>query len=55
MIGLLGKSLRAYSRIATAIMVVLIVGWATGQWWWLLGFLAFELTLVIGWLWYRIG
>ena len=54
-LGLLAKPLRAYSRIATVVMVVLIVGWATGQWWWLLGFLAFELALVKGWLLYRVG
>jgi membrane protein involved in D-alanine export len=54
-LGLLEKPLRAYSRIATVVMVVLIVGFSTGQWWWLLGFLAFELTLVKGWLRYRTG
>jgi membrane protein involved in D-alanine export len=54
-IGMLGKPLRAYSRIATVLMVVLIIGWTSGQWLWLLGFLVFELTLIKGWLRYRVG
>jgi len=54
-IGLLGKPLRAYSRIATVLMVVLVIGWTSGQWLWLLGFLVFELTLIKGWLRYRVG
>jgi membrane protein involved in D-alanine export len=54
-LGFLGKPLRAYSRIATVLLVVLIIGWTSGQWLWLLGFLVFELTLIKGWLRYRIG
>ena len=54
-IGLLGKPLRTYSRIATVVMVVLVIGWTSGQWLWLLGFLVFELTLIKGWLMYRVG
>ena len=54
-IGLLGKPLRAYSRVATVLMVVLIIGWMSGQWLWLVGFLVFELTLIKGWLHYRVG
>ena len=53
--GLLGKPLRAYSRVATVLMVVLIIGWMSGQWLWLVGFLVFELTLIKGWLHYRVG
>ena len=54
-LGLLGKRLRSYTRVATVVMVVLMLGWATGQLWWLLGFLVFELALVKGWLRYRVG
>jgi len=36
-------------------MVVLMLGWATGQLWWLLGFLVFEVALLKGWLDYRVG
>ena len=54
-LGLLGKRLRSYTRVATVVMVVLMLGWATGQLWWLLGFLVFELALVKGWLHYRVG
>ena len=54
-LGLLEQRLRPYTRVATLLMVVLIVGWASGQWLWLVGFLAFELTLVKGWLHYRLA
>lgn len=53
-IGLLGKPLRAYSRIATVVMVVLIIGWTSGQWLWLLAFLVYELALIKGWLRFRL-
>jgi len=54
-LGLLGKRLRPYTRVATVVMVVLMLGWATGQLWWLLGFLVFEVALLKGWLDYRVG
>ncbi|HSN11058.1 MAG TPA: D-alanyl-lipoteichoic acid biosynthesis protein DltB [Propionibacteriaceae bacterium] len=54
-LGLLEKPLRPYARIATVVMVVLLVGWTTKQWMWLVGFLVFELTLAKVWLRYRVG
>jgi membrane protein involved in D-alanine export len=54
-LGLLGKPLRAYSRIATVLMVVMIIGWTSGQWLWLVGFLVFQVALIKVWLWYRIS
>ena len=52
---LLEKRLRPYTRIATVVMVVLLIGWTSGQWVWLVGFLVFELTLAKVWLRYRLG
>ncbi len=54
-LGLLEKRLRPYTRIATVVMVVLLIGWTSGQWVWLVGFLVFELTLAKVWLRYRLG
>ena len=54
-LGLLEKPLRPYTRIATVVMVVLLIGWHSGQWVWLVGFLAFEVTLAKLWLRYRLG
>ncbi|MHB1010470.1 MAG: D-alanyl-lipoteichoic acid biosynthesis protein DltB [Propionibacteriaceae bacterium] len=54
-LGLLEKRLRPYTRIATVVMVVLLIGWTSGQWLWLVGFLVFELTLAKVWLRYRLG
>jgi len=54
-LGLLGKRLRPYTRFATVLMVVLILGWTSGQWLWLVGFLVFELALIKGWLRYRLS
>ncbi|HET7723135.1 MAG TPA: D-alanyl-lipoteichoic acid biosynthesis protein DltB [Propionibacteriaceae bacterium] len=54
-LGLLEKPLRPYTRIATVVMVVLLIGWHSGQWVWLVGFLVFEVTLAKLWLRYRLG
>jgi membrane protein involved in D-alanine export len=54
-LGLLGRPLRSYTRVASVVMVLLILGWQSGQLWWLLAFLAYELALLKGWLHYRIG
>jgi membrane protein involved in D-alanine export len=54
-IGLLEKPLRPYTRLATVVMVVLLIGWTSGQWVWLVGFLVFELTLIKLWLRFRLG
>jgi len=48
-LGLLGKRIRPYTRVATLLMVVLMLGWATGQLWWL------SASSCSSWRWSRAG